>query len=188
MRVPAIRANVLAESSKAGRIPVRLRDRAHPSDRCTGSCSGRQARNCKFGRSDRRQQFRQSRNHLLLGDSRGFGRWVRHRVDHRSRVGRTKLVNSIRGLRHPVPWLGALYAVGASALLLRDPHVNVWTACPAQVLLGVGCPLCGGLRAWSDVLTGNLAAAFSENKLAAVLAVCAPIAILGWGMATRWFT
>ena len=97
-------------------------------------------------------------------------------------------MNSIRGLRHPVPWLGALYAVGASALLLRDPHVNVWTACPAQVLFGVGCPLCGGLRAWSDVLTGNFAAAFSENKLAAVLAVCAPIAILVWGMATRWIT
>ncbi|NQW73622.1 MAG: DUF2752 domain-containing protein [Actinobacteria bacterium] len=66
--------------------------------------------------------------------------------------------------------------------------MNVWTACPVQVLFGVECPLCGGLRAWNDVLTGNFAAALSENKLAALLAVCTPIVILVWAIVNRRIT
>lgn len=67
----------------------------------------------------------------------------------------------------PIGYAGVT-AVGALAILLRDPHVSgSWGVCPS-LLLGFLCPGCGGLRGTSELLHGNLAAAWAYNPLVVV--------------------
>lgn len=91
---------------------------------------------------------------------------------------------------HPVAGAGswalplgysAVLAAGAVALLVRDPHVpGSWGVCPS-VLLGFACPGCGGLRGTSELLRGDLAAAWAYNPL---VVVGVPLVLLLLG---RWF-
>jgi hypothetical protein len=72
--------------------------------------------------------------------------------------------------------LGA--AAAGAALVVRSPHVpGTWAFCPFLVLTGHPCPLCGGLRAVHDVLTGDVPGAVSQN---AVVTAALPLAAVLW--------
>ncbi len=73
--------------------------------------------------------------------------------------------------------VGAVAALGAVALHVRDPHVSgSWAYCPVA-LVGFWCPLCGGLRAVNDATHLDLAAAASSNLL---LVAAAPAVVALW--------
>jgi hypothetical protein len=62
------------------------------------------------------------------------------------------------------------------ALHLRDPHVEgSWGFCPSNLLFGIYCPGCGGLRAVHDLTNLDLGAAASSNLL---LVLSLPV--IGW--------
>jgi hypothetical protein len=83
---------------------------------------------------------------------------------------------------------GALMA-GAAALgllAIRDPHRSgSYGHCPFLALTGRPCPLCGGLRAVSDLIHGNLLAALQSNALAVAILVGGAAVWLGWTV-RRW--
>lgn len=67
-----------------------------------------------------------------------------------------------------MPSVGLAVGIAALALALRlrDPHTQgSWGACPTAYLTGYACPLCGGLRAVSDLTRGDALGAFSSNAL-----------------------
>lgn len=72
--------------------------------------------------------------------------------------------------------------IGAGTLiLLVDPMTGVYPTCPSQLLFGIDCPLCGGLRGSSALLQGDFARAADHNVL---LFAVFPIAIVSWVL---WF-
>jgi Protein of unknown function (DUF2752) len=82
--------------------------------------------------------------------------------------------------RLPVVWAG-LAACAATALVLRDPHVQgSYGVCPVHALTGGYCPGCGSLRACEDLLTGHVGAAFGSNALLPLA-----LAWLGWWWLAR---
>ncbi|MCB0907028.1 MAG: DUF2752 domain-containing protein [Nocardioidaceae bacterium] len=82
-------------------------------------------------------------------------------------------------LSTPLITTGAL-ATATLALRLRDPHdAGSWGFCPSQVLFGVSCPGCGGLRAVNDLTHGDVVGAASSNLL---LVLAAPV--VAWVLAT----
>ena len=89
------------------------------------------------------------------------------------------LVEASRPRRLASPLGTAALALAATAALhLRDPHVGgSWGYCPTA-LLGVACPLCGGLRTVNDLTHLDVAAAVSSNVLV-VLAL--PVVVVLWG-------
>lgn len=77
--------------------------------------------------------------------------------------------------------VGAVVAAGAVAVVLRDPHVpGSFGVCPVYALTGMYCAGCGALRATHDLLTGDLAGAWSMNPL---WVVAVPLLVLAW---LRW--
>jgi hypothetical protein len=80
-----------------------------------------------------------------------------------------------------------LTAVGviAATLYVRavDPNVpGHYPGCPTQLLLGIDCPGCGGLRAVHALANGDIAAAADHNILALV---ALPVVIVLWVMWVR---
>ena len=78
-------------------------------------------------------------------------------------------------------WTGTVVGLVLLAYVaLVDPaRGGLYPRCPSQLLLGLDCPLCGGLRGTHDLLHGDLAGALDHNLLlpaylvaAAVLGVC----------------
>ena len=89
----------------------------------------------------------------------------------------------------PVPrWAPAVVAVGAglgcAAVWVGDPSTpgGVLPVCPTRALLGIDCPLCGGLRAVWWLLHGDLAPALHANALAVVGLVLGSTALALWGV------
>ena len=80
-------------------------------------------------------------------------------------------------IRSPV--LLAPSAIGAACCLLVvvDPATGIYPPCPSQALLGLDCPACGGLRATSALLHGDLAS-FADHNL--LLVVVFPLLIAWW--------
>lgn len=81
-------------------------------------------------------------------------------------------------------WWSAPAAVAASAVgglalvALRDPHVRgSWGVCPSLLLTGWACPACGGLRATSDLLHGDVGGAWASNPLWVTLV---PLVVAAW--------
>ena len=74
--------------------------------------------------------------------------------------------------------VGAAAAAGAALLVVRSPYQPLsYGICPSVLFLGVYCPGCGGLRATHDMLTGDLAGAWSVNPL---WTVAAPLLAATW--------
>jgi hypothetical protein len=86
--------------------------------------------------------------------------------------------------RLAAPAAAAAAGLAAVALLaVRDPHrTGSYGSCPFLALTGRPCPLCGGLRAVSDLVHGHLLAALQSNGLA--------VAVLlgGAGLWAGWVT
>jgi hypothetical protein len=71
-------------------------------------------------------------------------------------------------------------------LAVRDPHRSgSYGFCPFLALTGRPCPLCGGLRAVSDLTHGQVLAALQSNALAVAILVGGAGVWLGW-TARRW--
>lgn len=71
--------------------------------------------------------------------------------------------------------------LAATALHLRDPHASgSWGYCPSNLLFGVYCPGCGGLRAVNDLTHLDLGAAASSNLL-----FVASLPLIAW-LVGRW--
>lgn len=68
-----------------------------------------------------------------------------------------------------------LFAAGAAALLVRPPDDGAYPVCPFLSLTGADCPLCGGMRATTDLLHGDVVGAVDHNLLVALLL---PISLL----------
>ncbi len=70
--------------------------------------------------------------------------------------------------------------VGAIYLRAVDPNVpGHYPGCPSQLLLGVDCPGCGGMRGTYDLLYGDLSGMADHNIL---LFAFWPVAIVAFGI------
>lgn len=82
-----------------------------------------------------------------------------------------------------VPILVALGTiVTTSALALADPNNHTLVICPLRALTGWACPLCGGLRATSDLAHGDVAGALAMNPL---WVVTIPALVVAWALWLR---
>lgn len=85
-------------------------------------------------------------------------------AEHRAAVPHGPVAR-LRAARAPLI-SGAVAAAACAALVVRDPHTSgSWGFCPLSALIGVYCPLCGGLRATHDLMVGDLAGAWAMNPL-----------------------
>ncbi|MFD5575168.1 DUF2752 domain-containing protein [Streptomyces cadmiisoli] len=90
-----------------------------------------------------------------------------------------------RLLRHPASAPVAVVvagAVGAVHLWGTDPHEpgGLLPQCPFRLVTGLLCPACGGTRMTYDLMHGDLAHAWLDNR---ALLLAAPLALALWG---RW--
>ncbi|MER5772674.1 DUF2752 domain-containing protein [Streptomyces sp. NPDC001985] len=71
---------------------------------------------------------------------------------------------------------------GAAYLYGTDPHEGgqLLPRCPFRLLTGVLCPACGGTRMVYDLMHGDIAAAWADNRL---LLLTAPFAL---ALLARW--
>lgn len=72
---------------------------------------------------------------------------------------------------------GGLVAAGCAAIAVIDPSDSGVSVCWSKSLLGIDCPLCGGLRATNSLLRGDWLAAADHNVL---LAVALPVVAVVW--------
>jgi len=72
---------------------------------------------------------------------------------------------------------GGLVAAGCAAIAVVDPGDSGVSVCWSKSLLGIDCPLCGGLRATNSLLRGDWLAAADHNVL---LAVALPVVAVVW--------
>ncbi|WP_435886425.1 DUF2752 domain-containing protein [Streptomyces hirsutus] len=81
----------------------------------------------------------------------------------------------------PVAVLAAGVA-GAAHLWGTDPHEpgHLLPQCPLRAVTGLLCPACGGTRMVYDLMHGQFAAAWLDNR---ALLLAAPFALALWG---RW--
>jgi hypothetical protein len=85
-------------------------------------------------------------------------------------------------------WTGLVVGLSLLAYVaLVDPaRGGLYPRCPSRLVLGLDCPLCGGLRGTHDLLHGDLAGALDHNLLlpaylvaAAVIGVCYLLPLTG---------
>lgn len=85
-----------------------------------------------------------------------------------------------------VVWRARLAVLAAVAgitgyLALRDPQTETgYPTCPSRSLLGLDCPLCGGLRGSHDLLRGRLMEALDHNVLLPVMLGAAGLVLVSW--------
>ena len=75
--------------------------------------------------------------------------------------------------------VGAAVAAGTLAVAAMSPSDGGTPICLSRSLLGVDCPLCGGLRIEDLLAAGDLLAAADHNVL---LAVLLPLLAIGWAV------
>lgn len=77
---------------------------------------------------------------------------------------------------------GLAAAAGVTAYVgLVDPSGGgVYPLCPSQVLFGIDCPACGGLRGTHDLLNGDIVGALDHNLLLPVFLVLFGTALALW--------
>lgn len=69
------------------------------------------------------------------------------------------------------PLIGLGLTLGAATFIgMVNPSTsNIYPLCPTQILFGVDCPGCGGLRCVHEIMNGNLAGALDQNLLITIL-------------------
>lgn len=73
---------------------------------------------------------------------------------------------------------GGVVLTAFALVALVDPHeAGHYPVCPTLSMLGIYCPLCGGLRAANDLTHGDVLGAASSNLL---LVLLLPFAVFVW--------
>jgi hypothetical protein len=101
-------------------------------------------------------------------------------VEHTEGAEAPGPVPDARPAWHRPAAVGAAVACGCAAVALWNPGDGGTPLCWSQSVLGIDCPLCGGLRATNALLRGDWAAAADHNVLLAVLLPLAAVAWLAW--------
>lgn len=84
------------------------------------------------------------------------------------------------GLRGPAA-VGLLGIAALALLAARDPETEgPYPPCLSATLLGVECPLCGGLRGVHDLMHGNVMAMLDHNALLPLYLVFLVATFSGW--------
>jgi hypothetical protein len=81
--------------------------------------------------------------------------------------------------------LGALAGLAAVTgyVYLADPDKGgVYPRCPSKVLLGVDCPMCGGLRGTNAFLHGRFTEALDHNILLPIYLMVAAVLVGMWAL------
>jgi hypothetical protein len=92
---------------------------------------------------------------------------------------------TVARLRGPLATAAGAGLLGV-ALVLHDPHRPLsWGVCPLYAMTGLYCPLCGGLRATSDLVRGDLTGAVAMNPLWVLLAGPLTVVWADW-LVRRW--
>lgn len=88
----------------------------------------------------------------------------------------------IRGSERRSRAFGLVAAAGVTAYVgLVDPSEGgAYPLCPSQVVLGVDCPACGGLRGTHDLLNGDVAGALDHNLLLPALLAAFAVGFALW--------
>lgn len=83
-------------------------------------------------------------------------------------------------------------AVGSSAVLtatvmyaVNPANVGMLPPCPLNALLGIDCPLCGGMRGTHALLNGDVAGAADYNLALLLILPLLAAAFFGWAL-RRW--
>jgi hypothetical protein len=75
----------------------------------------------------------------------------------------------------------ATLAAATSYVYLADPDTSsVYPPCPSRTLLGVDCPLCGGLRGTNALLHGRISEALDHNVLLPVVLAVIAVGVGLW--------
>jgi hypothetical protein len=83
-------------------------------------------------------------------------------------------------LKEPLVVAPVAALIACSLVFVVDPTTGVYPPCPSQLILGVDCPACGGLRATSSLLHGDIGSFLDHNVL---LAIVFPVLVLTWVLA-----
>ncbi len=69
----------------------------------------------------------------------------------------------------PILGLGAVLGAAGFIAQVNPSGSSVYPPCPTQLLFGVDCPGCGGLRCIHELMNGDLVAAADQNLLAVLV-------------------
>lgn len=83
-------------------------------------------------------------------------------------------------LKEPLVIAPVAALIACSIVFAVDPNTGVYPPCPSQLILGVDCPACGGLRATSSLLHGDIGSFLDHNVL---LAIVFPVLVVTWVLA-----
>lgn len=80
----------------------------------------------------------------------------------------------------PILGVGALGAAALAVVSVHDPESGgVYPPC-ISAMVGIACPLCGGLRGTHDLMRGDLEAMLDHNALLPLYLVTLLALYLGW--------
>lgn len=82
-----------------------------------------------------------------------------------------------RSIKDPIVAAPLLVAASCGVVIAVDPATGVYPPCPSQLLFGIDCPACGGLRATSALLQGDFSSFLDHNIL---LALAFPLLFAIW--------
>jgi hypothetical protein len=100
-------------------------------------------------------------------------------VEHAEGTAVPGPAGAARSAWHRPVAVGAVVACGCAAVAVWDPGDGGTPLCWSQAVLGIDCPLCGGLRATNALLRGDWSVAADHNVL---LAVLLPLAVVAWAV------
>lgn len=76
--------------------------------------------------------------------------------------------------------LGAGAILGTAAIAALNPTDGATSVCVSSSVLGIDCPLCGGLRCVNSLARGDWLTAADHNVLLAVVLPVAAVGLLVW--------
>ena len=104
-----------------------------------------------------------------------------HAHGHPHGPGRGPGGHAGRGLRRSrLAGLAAATGVVAYVGLVDPSRGGAYPVCPSQVVFGLDCPGCGGLRGTHDLLNGDIVGALDHNLLLPVLLAVFGVAFARW--------
>lgn len=89
-------------------------------------------------------------------------------------------------MRKDLAIVGGTAAAGILVIGFLDPAL--WPKCPIHAVTGLWCPGCGGQRAVSQLLQGNVPAAIDQNAIIFAIPVFIALGFVSQKLQRRWLT